>query len=488
MTETTQPRLLDLPGLLKSIVNWMRSSLAGNLLWLGAAGAAAWGMNFVTLAYTARALDKEAFGLLNFGLSIAAYATVLVCPGLNIWGVRAIAQDRQRAGRYLILVNLTQAALAVVAYLTLFLIASFFFDTAERQITLVAGLSLFAFAAGAQWVCQGLERFKLIGGAQVTTSAVTLLGVLVFVRFPADVYLIPLITAASQMLTAGMLFVFLHRSVAILFSKLEWCWVGAALRASVPLGMSTVMITILHYANNVILQFYRGSAELGLFSAGFRLVEVLTMVPGLITTIFLPRLSRMFNMDHPRVRQEMGWYVSLTMSLAFLPGVIFAVEAPELIRIIYGPQFAQAVDVLRVMGFAVVFNYAAVAYIMGLIAVGRDQAYLWSIFAAMVLSVIGGLLAVPRFGLGGATVTVASLDFATWLVTLPTHRKVFGSLFLSEWAQPIVAGTALAVWLLMAGGFGLPFWLRVPVGALLYLAIVIPWRALQPLLHLQAVT
>jgi hypothetical protein len=88
---------------------------------------------------------------------------------------------------------------------------------------------------------------------------------------------------------------------------------------------------------------------------------------------------------------------------------------------------------------------------------------------------VGGGLLVPAYGLAGATAVVASLDLALWLMSLPVFRRVMGSLLFAAWVWPLLAGGVLAGWLAGSAWWGLAFWLRLPLGMVLYGVLVVPW-------------
>ena len=456
-----------------------RPGLAGSLAALAVSAAVSRAVTFVTIAYTARVLGREAFGLLNFGQSLAAYASILVGPGLLVWGTRAIARRSQMAADYLLVINLVQLALAAISYLCLVGVAHLFFQPAEQRMAIFAGVGLFAIAASVDWAGQGLERFRQVGAAQVTGSLAALLLTVLFVRSAADVYRVPLTLAAGQIAGAATLLGLLIGQRALPRLRREFGAVPAMLRAALPLGATVAMVTVLHYANSLYLEFFRGAGELGIFAAAYRLVEVLTFVPGIVSSVFLPRLARGFAEDRPAALIDLRRYIRLVMSLGFLPAVFFAVEPGPLVSLVYGPDFAASAPVVAVFAVAVLFNFAAVAYINALLGMGRDRGYVTSISAALVVSVVGGLLTVPRYGLWGATTTVAVLDLVTWLAALPFCLRAAGSLFLAEWVRPLAA--ALVTGLLLAAGrsVGLPFLVAAPLACAAYLVLVVRWSALR---------
>src|SRR5206468_224399 len=146
-------------------------------------------------------------------------------------------------------------------------------------------------AATVDWVFQGLERFGSISLSQIGASLLTLLLTVALVRSPGDVYLVPVLPVVGQVLVAGLLVGALCREGLVSFRGVEWNLFAAILRGVLPLALSGVMVTVLHYANNVFVYWYRGRTELGLFAVGFRLWEILTPVPMLIANVFLPHLA-----------------------------------------------------------------------------------------------------------------------------------------------------------------------------------------------------
>lgn len=461
--------------LINAAVRLIQPGLAGNLFWVATAGGLSWLLHSIRIIYSARVLGPSAFGLLTFGLSVVTCATILVNGGLLVWGVRAIAQNRQQAGSILVIINGIQFVLACVAYAALVVIASAFFSPLERQITLVAGSILFAMAGSMQWVCMGLEQFKLLGLAQSAMNLLALLVTVVLVRAPSDVAMVPLITAGSQLLAAGVLLVLLHRQGWLHVGSIAWQSIGSMIRSSLPLGFSGSMMIIVQHANNLLLQFFRGPAALGLFSAPYNLVEIQSLITRVIANVFLPRLSNVYATRPEQLPHEIERYVRLMISVAVLPALLLLVEAPHIIHLLYGEQFIPAVGVLRAIGFALVFNIAASVYTTGLLAMHEDRTYFWSIGTAMLLSVGGGIVLVPAYGVAGATAVVASLDCAIWLVTLPSYQRTMHSSFLLAWVRPLLAGAALACWLLLAAWAHLSFWIRLPGGVALYLLLVVPW-------------
>ncbi len=127
---------------------------------------------------------------------------------------------------------------------------------------------------------------------------------------------------------------------------------------------------------------------------------------------------------------------------------------------------------VRFMGVGIVFNFAICGYTNCLVSFRQDKVMLRAVTAIFVWVLLTGFTLVPWLGSLGAAIVYAGLDFTGWVSSLPTYRKIVGSLLPKIWIWPVVGGTAIAcaAWLLQR--LNLPWPLRAAVEAIFYWAIV----------------
>jgi O-antigen/teichoic acid export membrane protein len=247
----------------------------------------------------------------------------------------------------------------------------------------------------------------------------------------------------------------------------------AALWSSLPLGGAVALVTVLHHANSLIVKAYLGTASLGVFLSAYNLLEIAGTVPGILGRVFLPRLSRTAMGGVGNAVREAQLFAQVHMTLAFFIAAFMLVEAPIMVRTLYGVRYAGAVSLLRVMAIAVIFNYAICGYTNCLISFGRDHVMLAVVIVSTVVSVGGGLLLVPRLGSLGAAIAITGVDLSGWLVSLPYYRRAVGSLQLNTWWRPLLGGLSIVAVSLFLQGRGLAVWGRVPIAAASYVPFVI---------------
>ena len=96
-----------------------------------------------------------------------------------------------------------------------------------------------------------------------------------------------------------------------------------------------------------------------------------------------------------------------------------------------------------------------------------------SVLTSAIVSVGGGLLLVPWTGIMGAAVVIAGIDLAGWLASLPSYRRVIGSLQFRAWIRPALGGACIIVSSYFLRALGVPVWGRVPLSASTYIPFAI---------------
>jgi O-antigen/teichoic acid export membrane protein len=452
---------------------WAGSSFFLNLFSVSGGAVLQRLMGLVAFSYTARVLGPEKYGLLGFGISVAAYAAIFLSPGLLIWGTREIARQRSTAGKILVIVNAAQLLLASVAYGALVIFARFFFSQpSERLIVILCGLALFNTALSVDWVVNGLELMRIPAILGTCGAGLNLIALFLLVHSPRDVYIYALIPAVNGLLLTAVLYFIIIQRLKVHLPWPSWQESRQALLSSLPLGGMVALTVVLHYANNLIVQAYLGLTALGVFWSAFRLLELASQVPTLLSTVFLPRLARVATSAPDLGRREALLFARVHMVSGFFLAAFFLGESPAIIRLIFGAKYLGAVPLLRIMSIGVIFNYAICGYTNCLISFGKDWVMLRVVGVALIVSVGGGLLVVPRAGIMGAALVVSAIDLAGWLVSLPYYRQVVGSFQFAAWWRPALGAGCVVASCFLLQALGLAVWVRIPLSALAYFPFV----------------
>lgn len=252
------------------------------------------------------------------------------------------------------------------------------------------------------------------------------------------------------------------------FLPIRWRWDPSfwltVLKRSWPVGVSIALNLIYYKADALILQYFRPAAEVGVYGAAYRILEVLITIPFLYAGVLLPVLSRTWEERKP---QEMSQLISrsLDVMLLLIIPLIVGVRwfGVPLMTFISGPEFAFSGFIARILmlGVAAIYLNTILSHAIVALQAQRKMLPAYALVAALTLA--GYLFYIPQAGATAAAwLTVfseVSILLASTLTVwgyvrfAPSGRTLIGSLAsaacmwgVAAWTQsfPLLAGIMMS--------------------------------------------
>lgn len=260
--------------------------------------------------------------------------------------------------------------------------------------------------------------------------------------------------------------------------KPRWRFSIVHLREIFSLGSSVLATDIIGFVNrnadDTIVGAELGSNSLGFYSVGYRLFTTLTtllIVP--LTAVALPAFARLQD-DVDALGRSFLRVIRMSSSLAFPAFVGMSILAPEIIEVMFGPAWAEAAPVMRIVSLVGVIHAVTFFHHTVLVAMGRPRISLWITISYAVVNVAGFLFAVQY----GITAVAAAYALRA-LVIAPIEAHVTArqlDISIGEYVRaltPAVAATAFMGLVVFALDFALPStWgtllIAVPTGIAVY--------------------
>lgn len=370
----------------------------------------------ITMPWVLRALGADAFGRVGFYQAIVQYLLIFVDFGFYLAGTKRIAEcrgDQQAINAYFSTVQVARAGLAVAALLVAAAIV-LLVPVAPGDVPIF--LASLAAVAGAWltplWLFAGFERMGFITIVSVVVRIATIPLIFLLVREPADAWLSALIGSINSVL-AGLLAVALIARYRLVtgFRLPAVREIIQAYGDAWHYFITNAAAGLYAAGNTIVLGLVSTPAQVGFFSAADR-VRFLSLSPITpLSNAYYPQLSRMTATDPEGARRTLRrllWIFSAGMAAVSLGLYLLA---PWIVAILMGPDFAEAVPVLRIM--------AAVPFFIGLNTVfGTLAMYVngWKREASRIIIVCGLfnllLLALlgSRFGAEGAAASLLTTE------------------------------------------------------------------------------
>lgn len=300
----------------------------------------------------ARALQPVAFGTFNLVQSLAQYLWVMVGMGTPVYGVREAARDRASAQDLLDSLLSMRCLVAVSTAGILFLALTASPVPAARRWTYAAGLLyLIALAPSPDWVLRGFEQFRVLAMAQLVAGVALVAGATAWVTQPDHLPRAAGLWVASQALAAVILGANLRRATGLEL-RLRWAPTGWAfhLRRSRFFMVSAMTRLGAQVAPLVTLHLLGAGAELGHYSASYKVVVLLAYAGGLLASAGFPILSELgAREDRAAFRHLVVRAVRWVAVLGLVGAGALTLASGVLFEVAFGSSYALAAEIFRWM-------------------------------------------------------------------------------------------------------------------------------------------
>jgi polysaccharide transporter, PST family len=375
----------------------------------------------ITLPYVSRVLGSDGFGLVAFSQSLSFLLGLVIGWGFDQWASREAAVKRDDPGSLTaltaqivgarLLLSAVALAIAGLVYLTS--------GTTRGSPEFVAMAWVAAVATGFTplWFFLGIERLRLASsislGVRVVAAALTF----VLVQNSGDAWIVMALftgsAVAGALITTGMLF----RNVDVRRPSIRPAL--SAIRAGTALFAGIAGLSLYTSMNVVLLGFLGTRAEVAHFSAAERVVRSAIQLLQPITTAAYPRITFLESSGNQRRALRLLLIgAGLVLSIALVGAVLLFLLAPELVRLIYGKQFADAAGVLRVL--CALLPITTMAYVAGtwLMVKRQDRRIMQITLAGGILNIALAPLLVHLAGIDGMAVSVVCAELVVMALAI----------------------------------------------------------------------
>jgi len=451
---------------------------AVNVVAQGLARVLSIGANLVLLIVVARSMGTAFFGQYSYVLAFSTIAVALADLGTTAVLARGLAQHDESRASYLgnfLLMRLAMALLVMVGA------AGVAFALPHNLLAalLISAIGLPVLATrffepvyqvyGKPWL--SLWSNLVFGIAQLIMAAL--------------VWLMPSISIAQ--LSAGIVLTNFVYTVVALMMMLTLVkpsmrphreLLGEILRVAAPLGVGSIFTTVILRADVIILEHLRTSAEVGLYSAAYRILDLAVFLAITAITPLIPILSGQIAKDKKAalVTSRMAAQVAGVCTLP--AAIIVPTLAPTVIAAVLGPNFAGAVEPLNVLvcNFVLIM-FALLSSCINLANGEITHAY-WNTPLACAINLSLNFWLIPRIGIVGAAWATVGSQFAMLVVSQFYMITRFGNLYeFRTWSRLLLACAVL--WLSLQATHGLGPWASSALSLAVYIGLV-GWFGLFP--------
>ncbi len=430
-------------------------------------------------ATLARSLSRPAFGELSLALTILALAGSIGDLGISQIAMREMArrpQDRAGIAGALWSAQLAMGLLAGTAGAAIGL--ALMHGTQARVMDVLVMATMPIGSVGALTVAaQARLRPELTIVPVLVQNVAWLASVAVRGAAHAGLALYGVCCLAAGVLQSAVTLALAARITEVSFRGTR-ALIAKLLRLAWPIGVAGMFVTAYYRIDGVLLFHYRGATQSAYYSAAYRLLDVLQILPGTVSGVLLPLLAsaERGGAGAERVRQLFGLTAAMLLVVVVPVAVCGSIVSPAIVRLLYGAHYDASAPLLRVLLPA--FIPIALGYLLTSQLILHDllRPYVAITFMGAAANVVANAVAIPRYGAAAA----AWATLGTELIVMTALASVvqWRLRLALPWARMLrctgaVAVTCIPVWLLRSQSV----LITVPVAVVAYVPALFVSRA-----------
>ncbi len=410
-------------------------------------------LGLLVAATLARTLTPSGFGKLSLGLSILALAGSLNDLGMAQVAVREMARRPDDRAR---ITGALGAAMLAMGCLTGVIGAAVGFalmpgEQARLMIVFLMATMPIGSVGALMIAAQARLRPELVIIPPLVQNVIWLGVVVVLGNAHSGLELYGLGALGAGVIQSGVIVVLAARVTAVSFAGTR-ALLAQLLKMAWPIGLAGVFVTAYYRIDGVILFDARGATSAAHYSAAYRFLDVLQILPMTVSGVLLPLLARVEQSDEARDRLAplFTFAVALLIAVALPVAVFGGLLAPGIVHLVYGAKYHRAILLLQILLPAFVPICLGYVFTGQLILHGMLRPYIGITLTGAIVNVAANVILIPRFGAPAAAWTTVGTECLVIAGIIGVVRYRLGL------ALPVGRAVRCAAAVLLAG---VPVWL-----------------------------
>lgn len=458
-----------------------RQTVAKNTFWSSVTNFGGRFLRAIVIIYGARVLGAGEYGAFSYALSLVAFLTIFIDIGISPILVRETAKTTDEHRRSQVLATSLFIKLALLVIFVLLVLTFTPYLAKDKSIIALIPIVIFimAFDAIREFgfsLFRAFEKMEWETGLYLLTNAgIVILG-FIFLHFSKTAAAFAFSYAiADGVGTVATLFA-LRNYFKNLFANFSAKLVGFILSSAWPFAISVALGVLLTNTDILLIGWLKTTSDVGLYSAVLRIVQLLYVLPAVITVGILPTFSRLAKRDNDKFRTILERILSLSF-LASIPMALGGfVLGGKIVGLVFGAGYLGAVSSYQILMLTLLVDFPAVILSNAIFAYDRQRNLI--LFSAIggFFNVLFDLLLIPKFGIVGSAWATLCAQIISNAYLWRATNKVNPFRVLPHLKKIVAAAAIMAVFALTLSHFGVNVIAIIAASAALYFGLLFAFK------------
>lgn len=412
------------------------------------------GLNLIAFALMTRELGQNGFGEYTTVITFLSFFAIIADLGLTLVTVQMINSDKNNENKILgNLFGLRLVSALLFIGLAPIIVLLFDYSNGIKLGVLIAAASFFFTALNQIMVGLFQSRLKMdrVAWAEIISRFILIIAVILTIKNKWGLNGMLMATSMAS-LGSFLLHFYFAKKFARIKPLFNISWWIKIINLSWPLAITIAFNLIYLRADTLILSLMKTPAEVGLYGAAYKIIDVLSSLPFMFAGIILPLLVLAWQkkdlLKFKKILQG-SFDVLALIAIPIVIGTQFL--ADDIIILIAGPSFIAAGMILKILILAVAAIFLGNMMSHAIVAIGAQKKVIWIYVFTSITSLLAYLLLIPRFSyFGAAAVTIYSEASIAILSTIFIYKKLHIKINLIALSKSLAASLlmGLILWLI----------------------------------------
>lgn len=379
----------------------------------------------ITTPYVSKTIGATGIGTYSYTYSIVYYFMIFSMLGLNNYGNRTIAKNRENKielSKRFKEIHLFQI-ITSTTMITLYFLYILIFDNKYFNIALIQSLYVISCMFDINWFFFGIEKFKLTITRNTIIKILSLIFIFIFVKNKNDIWIYTLILSSSTLLSQLLLWPFVNQYITKV--KINLNDIKKHIKPCIKLFLPVIAVSIYKIMDKTMIGMLSNVDEVGYYDNAEKIINVPIAIITAAGTVMLPRMSNMHSKGEssktkPIILKTMKFMGFLSFAMMF---GIMAI-AKKFSIVFFGTQFIKTGDIIMLLTITIIFlSWGNVIRTQYLIPKEMDKEYIISAFLGAIVNFILNIIFIKEFKSIGACIGTIAAEFVVALYQTIVVRK-----------------------------------------------------------------
>lgn len=420
-----------------------KQTIVKNMFWLVISQVISRFMRAFVIIYAARLLGPSEYGIFSYAIGFAAFFTIFVDMGIGTIMTREVAKNLEQSSVYFATAFWIKTCLLTLTSLFILLLGPYFSKIEAAKLLIPFIVIIIIFDNIREFInsfFRAKEKMEIEAILTiVTNSMIGFLGFIIIYYFPTSKSLT--ITYALGTCIGAITGIYpIRKEFAGIIKNFSLELAKYLIHVMTPVALILLIGAFTTNIDIIMLGWWHTSTDVGYYSIGQKIVQVLYTIAGIIASAIFPTLSKSVSTKNKAFTASLFKKIilfSIALSLPLTVGGI--ILGKPIIYFLFSEIYASSVLPFQILIINLIFVFMQYHFGNLMLAYNKQKEVVPIAVITTISNIVLSILLIPSYGIIGAAIAITSTQMIYFFLFLKSVKKIIEFNFFQSTSKIIMA-------------------------------------------------